>query len=129
MILRALERQARVADLLATEGEPDTLEVRGKRLEAKRIILVYRRPVRGQPRRIVLDPSGDGYIARSPEPLRRRRAPVRAAQVQAPTTRPPCADCPKPQPSAVQTLECPIDPARDDCRAFCTGGSSYEWCR
>jgi len=129
VILRALEHDPKVADLLATEGEPDTLEVRGRRLEPKRVILFYRRASAGKPRRIVLDPSNDGYIARMPEPLRTRRRSARATRTQPRTVKAGCTDCPRPQPTAAQHLECPIDPGRDDCRAFCTAGAPFDWCR
>jgi hypothetical protein len=31
-------------------------------------------------------------------------------------------------PTVQQRLECPIDPDRSDCRAFCAGRAGWEWC-
>jgi hypothetical protein len=117
VIFRTLARQPRLAPVLTAQGEPETVEVQGGRLAPKRIVLTYRA------RRIVLDPTGDGYLAREPEPLRRARRDV---------ARTPIARRPEPAPAAptaTQELECPIDPARADCRALCENPAVvHEWC-
>jgi hypothetical protein len=136
VVFRALKRQPRLAAFLADQGEPDTLEVVGARWAPKRIILTYRRRGAGGPRRIVLEPTSEGYIARAPEPLtvpRSRAAaaakpPAAARSTKARPSR--CPECPAPvEPTVSQKLECPIDPVRDDCRALCVAGGVHEWCR
>jgi hypothetical protein len=122
VIFRTLTRQRGLAAFLAAQGEPDTLEVRGSRLAPKRILLTYRRRGVGTPRRIVLDPTGGGYLARAPEPLRRARRDGSGTRAARRRESPPAA------PTAAQELECPIDPARADCLALCKD-PAHEWCR
>jgi len=72
---------------------------------------------------------------RSPRPLAHdSRHPAgnrpAARTVHAPRRTPRVADAgPPPDPTARQSLECPIDPGRADCRALCAGHATYEWCR
>lgn len=127
-VYKALQGEPSVAALLKREGQPDTLQVFGSRWKPKQIVLTYTRKGAGRPRRIVLDPGKDGFVARAPEPLavpspaaKRARGPAKSKkQVQAP---------PEQAPSAEQQLECPIDASRADCQALCKGGARYEWCR
>jgi hypothetical protein len=135
-IFQALLREPSVEALLKREGQPDTLEVVGGRWNSKQIVLTYTRRGAGRPRRIVLDSANDGLVARAPEPVatptpapRRGRAPAKARKTAAPAAvREPEAGR-APTPTAQQQLECPIDATRADCRALCTPGASYEWCR
>jgi hypothetical protein len=95
--------------------------VQGSRYQTKEIVLVYKRT--GD--RILVERSSDGWVARAPEALpgRPRRTAARApapAGVPAP---------PPTQPTMAQTLECPIDPSREDCLALCKTGAKHEWCR
>lgn len=119
-IVRALRAEPKLAPVLARHGEPDTVEVNGSRYQQKRIVLVYRRAAQ----RIVIEQSDDGWVARAPEAL--PGAPRRAASRPAPRT----ADVEKPAltPTMAQTLECPIDPSRTDCKALCASGAKHEWC-
>jgi hypothetical protein len=102
-------------------GEPDTIEVQGSRYRTKEIVLVYRRS--GD--RILVERSRDGWVARAPEALpgRTRRAATRA---QVPST---ATEVPEARPTMAQSLECPIDPSRADCKALCASGAKHEWCR
>jgi hypothetical protein len=139
-IFRALEDEPPIRKFLAREGEPDTLEVLGARLAPKQILLKYTRPSAGPPRSVLLDPTSEGYVARAPEPLAtvapapratpRTRRPARPRPTASPEagapTEPPAA---RKAPTAVQLLECPIDPDLSECRAFCVPGATYEWCR
>ena len=124
-VFQALVREPSLHALLEREGQPDTLEVVGTRYKPKRIVLTYTRRGAGRPRRLVLDPTKNGFVARAPEPLatptpvQRVRGPARAHK----------APSAAPTPTARQQLECPIDAARSDCRALCRPGASYEWCR
>lgn len=131
-IFAALKDEPDVGPFLAREGEPDTLQIVGGRFDAKQVILMYTRRGAGSPRRVVLYPTADGLIPRAPEPL--------AIETPTPTrTRPARRRSPRPQamatpaampvPSAVQRLECPIDPSRPDCQALCVPGATFEWCR
>ena len=141
-IVRALRDEPAIRDLLERQGEPDTVEVVGDRLDPKRLVLTYHRPDVGRPRRIVLVPTNGGYVARAPELLRSPRAVARrdesrataAATVAAPpdadgARAPAVAEVPAAAPTAVQRLECPIDRDRADCRAFCVAGATWDWCR
>lgn len=129
-VFQALVREPSLEALLGREGEPDTLEVVGSRWKPKRITLTYTRKGAGRPRRIVLDPTNDGFVARVPEPLatptpaaKRARGPAKSRKkVQEPVSAPPT-------PTAQQQLECPIDGSRADCQALCKGGARHEWCR
>jgi len=118
-IVRALRREPKLTPVLERYGDPDTLEVTGGRYESKQIVLVYRRTAQ----RIIVERSADGWVARAPEALtdRPRRA---AARVPVPTAEIP----PPPRPTMAQSLECPIDPSREDCRALCVSGATLEWC-
>jgi len=126
-IFRALQREPTLARLLDEQGEPDSVEVIGDRLDPKRVVLTYRRDDAAPPRRIVLEPTRQGYVAGAPE-VRRTERVVRREEIPAPQqheTAAPCKDC---APTAMQRLECPIDRRRSECRAFCVPGASYEWC-
>lgn len=127
-VFRALLRERSLEALLGREGEPDTLEVVGGRWKPKQITLTYTRKGAGRARRIVLDPTNDGFIARASEPLatptpaaKRGRGPAK--------TRTKATPDPTRTPTAQQQLECPIDGGRADCQALCTGGARHEWCR
>jgi len=140
-VFQALQREQSLAALLKREGQPDTLEVVGSRYEPKQIRLNYTRKAAGRARRIVLDSTNDGFVARAPEPLAtptpakrgRGAKPSRAKQTREKTEEPAAVreeqPTAPPAPSAQQRLECPIDAARADCQALCRGGASYEWCR
>jgi len=53
-----------------------------------------------------------------------------ARKVQATRRAPRVVDAgPPPAPTARQSLECPIDPGRAECRALCAGHATHEWCR
>src|SRR4029077_13139352 len=75
---RAVPPQPELTAFLDEQGEPDTIDVVGARLEPKRLVLTYRRDDAGRPRRIVLEPSRDGYVASAPEFLRSERVARRA---------------------------------------------------
>ena len=108
-VLRALERDPRVGRVVAANGEPETVEVVRVRGRGARVVLTYRRGRDGRARHIVVEPPVAGRgVARGEGP-----EPASAA-----TT-----------PTARQSLECPIDSARAECRALCSGEAGYEWCR
>jgi hypothetical protein len=117
-IVEALRREPKLAAVFSRYGEPDSLEVLGSRYQSKDIVLVYKRS--GD--RILVEHSDDGWVARAPEALpgRTRRVAVPARTV---STAPPAA-----RPTMAQSLECPIDPSRADCRALCAAGTKHEWC-
>lgn len=108
VLLRTLERDPRTRQTVASRGEPDAVEILGR---DGRAALIYRRG--GSPRRIVVG---------GPEPRRTARAPRPAARPAEPTG-PPLAPTPR------QSLECPLDPARGECRALCAANATHEWCR
>ena len=118
-IVAALRREPRLGPVFVRYGEPDTVEVLGSRYEPKDIVLTYKRT--GD--RILVERSGDDWVARAPEAIsgrpRRAAAPSRSAGAAKP---------PPPNPTMAQTLECPIDPSRADCRALCASGTKHEWC-
>jgi len=118
-IVRALRREPSLTALFEGHGEPDVVEVQGGRYQPKAVALVYRRTGR----RIVVEPTGEGWVARAPEAL--PGGPRRSGARQAPT-----AEVPPPgPPTMAQTLECPIDPMRTDCQALCASSETkYEWC-
>lgn len=135
-VFQALQREQSLAALLKREGQPDTLQVVGSRYKPKQIFLDYTRRSAGRPRRIVLDSTNDGFVARAPEPLatptpakRGRGAKPSRKKSQAPAAVREEKPTEPPAPTAQQRLECPIDAARADCQALCRGGASYEWCR
>lgn len=132
-VFQALQREPSLAALLKREGQPDTLEVVGGRYQPKQIRLDYTRKAAGRPRRIVLDSTNDGFVARAPEPLA-TPAPAAKRRGSKPSRKktqdPAAVREEKPAaPTAQQRLECPIDAGRADCRALCRGGAAYEWCR
>ncbi len=86
VIYRTLRDHPSLRRLLEREGEPDTLEVQGGRLSAKTIILRYTRPSAGQPRVLVLVPSGDGFVARGPLPIETPRPAKRRSARRRPST-------------------------------------------
>jgi hypothetical protein len=136
-IFEALLREPSLEALLRREGQPDTLEVVGSRWKPKQIVLTYTRKGAGRPRRIVLDSTNDGFVARAPEPLarptpasKRARGPAKSRRkVQEPAAVRQEAPSGPSVPSAQQRLECPIDATRADCQALCRGGAAHEWCR
>jgi hypothetical protein len=123
-----------VEALLEREGQPDTLEVVGGRFKQKQIVLTYTRKGAGRRRRIVLDSTDKGFVARAPEPLptppkKRGRGSARAPKKEQPAAVRESAPSAAATPTARQQLECPIDAARADCQALCKGGAAHEWCR
>ena len=136
-VFQALQREPSLEALLKREGQPDTLEVVGSRHEPKQITLTYTRRGAGRPRRIVLDSTKDGFVARAPEPLATPARPSKRGRVPAKSRKkaqePAAVREKEPvgttSPTAQQRLECPIDATRADCRALCKGGATHEWCR
>jgi hypothetical protein len=120
-VFQALLRQPALEPLLKREGQPDTLEVVGSRWKPKQITLTYTRKGAGRPRRIVLDSTNEGFVARAPEPLATPTPAAKRGRGPKPSR--------VPKPTAQQQLECPIDAARSDCQALCRGGARHEWCR
>lgn len=116
-IVQALRREPRLTPVFRRYGEPESVEVVGSRYQSKSIVLRYERS--GD--RILVERSDDGWVARAPEALpgRARRA---AAPARTVGTAPPA------HPTMAQSLECPIDPSRADCRALCVAGATHEWC-
>src|SRR4030095_12150996 len=97
-------------------GEPDAIEVLGGRYQPKDIALVYKRTGR----RIVVESTSDGWVARAPEALPGARRSTRQARAQ---------EAPPPgPPTTAQALECPIDPMRPDCQALCAAEAEYQEC-
>ena len=131
-VLRALERDPRVGRVVAANGEPETVEVVRVRGRGARVVLRYRRGRDGRARHIVVEPpvggrgvalggkASGGEIQASSQ--RHGREAVARGEgpepVSAATT-----------PTAWQSLECPIDSGRAECRALCSGEAGYEWCR
>jgi hypothetical protein len=114
-IVRALRREPSLTALFEGHGEPDEIEVLGGRYQPKDVALVYKRTGR----RIVVESTSSGWVARAPETLPGHRRTTR--QVRAP-------QAPRPgPPTTAQTLECPIDPTRADCVSLCAS-AKYEWC-
>jgi hypothetical protein len=133
-IFRALREEPALSDLLAREGEPDTVEVVGGRYSSKRIVLTYTRRSAGPPRRITIDSTRQGLVARAPEPLpteRQRPAAAKTPARRRQPARPKATRTPQgaPTPSERQRLECAIEPARPDCQALCRNGAPHDWCR
>jgi hypothetical protein len=128
-VFAALKEEPELAAFLAREGEPDTLQViGGGRFSASQVVLIYVRRATGNPHRVVLYPTDRGLIPRAPEPIAvLTPTPVPTRRPRAARPRP--AATAAPMPSAVQRLECPIDPSRPDCRALCVPGATWEWCR
>ena len=118
-IVAALRREPKLGYVFTRYGDPDTLEVLGSRYEPKDIVLTYKRS--GD--RILVERSDDGWVARAPEAL-----PGRSRRASAPGRSAGTAKPPPPNPTMAQTLECPIDPSREDCRALCASGTKHEWC-
>ena len=119
-IVRALRGEPSLAALFEGHGEPDAIEVLGGRYQRKDIALVYKRT--GD--RILVERSDDGWVARAPEAL-----PGRPRRVSVPArTAGPAAPAAPAHPTMAQSLECPIDPSRADCRALCASGAKHEWC-
>jgi len=180
VVWRSLEDQENLHAFLASQGQPDTLEIRGGRFAQKTIILYYTRRSAGRPHSIRLDPGPHGFIPRAPEPIMKQGSeasgagarphprseglrgehPTRAPESPARTVEPapgrtvapgapparggepgpaPTAfepHAPQAEPTgrhggatADQRVNCPIDPSRWDCRALCSPGADYEWCR
>jgi hypothetical protein len=114
-ILRSLDHDPAVHRVIAANGEPETLEVVTVRGGKRRIVLTYRSTRTGRARRIQLGPPRMTRVAAAAEHPPRRAAPAEAPASGTPTAR--------------QSLECPIDPQRAECRAFCGRSPAYEWCR
>jgi hypothetical protein len=114
-ILRSLDHDPPVHRLIAANGEPETLEVVTLRGGERRIVLTYRAARGGRGRRIQLRPPSMMRVATAPEHSHAPAAPAAPASSGTPTAR--------------QSLECPIDPQRAACRAFCARSPAYEWCR
>lgn len=115
-IVRALRREPSLAAIFEGHGEPDAIEVLGGRYQPKDVALVYKRTGR----RIVVESTGGGWVARAPEALPGRRRTTRQARA---------TEAPRPgPPTTAQALECPIDPMREDCQALCASEAKYEWC-
>ena len=116
-IVQALRREPKLAPVFNRYGEPDSVEVLGSRYQSKDIVLLYKRS--GD--RILVERSDDGWVARAPETL-----PGRTRRVSTPART--AATAPPANPTMAQSLECPIDPSRADCRALCSSGITHEWC-
>ncbi len=156
LVWRAVKEQEGSRDFLVTQGEPDSLQIRGGKFSQKTVILFYTRHGAGAPHSIQLDPGKNGFVPRAPEPIATpEERPEKKSQLQnahrhqnspAPSSenagKPPAqspgeanaapAPTPKPAqvgPSSKQRVECPIDPTRPDCQALCTAGAPHEWCR
>ena len=115
-IVSALRREPSLAALFEARGDPDEIEVLGGRYQPKDVALVYKR----NGRRIVVESTANGWVARAPEVLPGARRATRQARA-------PGAPRPGP-PTTAQALECPIDPMRADCQALCAAEAQYEWC-
>lgn len=130
-LYRTLAKRPELRDVFDDEGEPDALEVVRGRGDSTRIVASWWRPGAGRPRRIVFESNGGRFVASAPRPLARGR------RMAARRERPDAADAvdtaemeaPAAAPTAAQSLECPIDRQRAECRAYCVGDSTYEWCR
>jgi len=151
-IYKQLRQEDSLMAFLACQGEPDRLEVLENPDGAPRIILEYTRP--GLRRGTVeVAPSQAGYYAARPldpngslkgpgrKPTPPAAKPKPAVKPKAATPSPaeepeteaaepePIPSTPAgPLPSAAERDECPIEPWRDDCRALCTPGATWEWC-
>jgi hypothetical protein len=128
-VFAALMEEPELREFLRREGEPDSLRViGGGNFNASQVELIYVRRATGNPHRVLLYPTDSGLIPRAPEPIAvLTPTPVRTRRPRA--ARPKPAATAAPVPSAVQRLECPIDPSRPDCRALCVPGATWEWCR
>lgn len=145
-IFRYVARQPALAGFLREQGPPSSLEVARRGGEPIRILLAY--PEREGDCRIRLERAagGDGRWSASlpscpsapratPAPERRAPeredapppggGPVRESEGPSETAAPSRACSP---PTAVQRLECPIDPDREDCAALCRCDDGLEWC-
>src|SRR5262249_31387449 len=118
-LVRALRDDPSAQRVLAANGEPDTIEVVSRRGIGDRFVLTYPSGRSTRPRRVVIEPPSRAAPAR-----RRPHAPRTVSA----TTSPRARRAPG-TPTAQQALECPIDPARADCRALCATSATYEWCR
>lgn len=136
-IYRYVAGRPELAGFLRSYGRPDRLEVVRRGDAPLRIWLRYSGREGGC--RIRLERSSEGaerWSAALPDCPRARRAPPSPAprpQVSEPEVSEPEAPEPTPTarcapPSALQRLECPIDPARDDCAALCRCDATLEWC-
>jgi hypothetical protein len=120
-IYHALAADPDAAGAVVDEAEPDTLRVVCRPGGGTRIVLTYRARPGVPARQVVADPGLGGGVcgaARSVQvavPARRRGEDKRVSVDVMPT--------------ALQRLECPIDPTRADCQSFCATGDGYEWCR
>jgi len=124
-LVRALRDDPRVAATLSANGDPETIEIVTRHGHEKRIVLGYARGRDGRARWVVVDLGARRAIVRAPTREARAVSTRRSAAPEA-VRDPPAAGGP---PTAQQSLECPIDPERSDCRALCAGRRTYEWCR
>jgi hypothetical protein len=124
-IVRSLRTDPRAGATLAARGDPETIEIVTRPGREKQVVLAYPAGRDGRPRRVVVDLGGRRDAARRPaRPV--RAASTRRSAAPEPVHAPPAAGG---TPTAQQSLECPIDPERAECRALCGERNSYEWCR
>lgn len=150
IVWQAVKDDPGVRDLLATQDEPDTLEIIGARGVRKTIVLVYTRPkVSGGPHTIQLDPIGSvfrsrgigpapttptpGSPARTPGPRRSRRGTKPPSETaESPGAPKGAAPTPEPKasgkPSPSMRVHCKIEPNDPTCQSYCGKGTQYEWC-
>jgi hypothetical protein len=139
-IFRALSERPELKDPLARQGEPDALEIVGRSMAPKTIILKYARPETGAPRDVTLQQTRNGSFTftvtprPTPTPTAKPARPQRTGRTRPAPTTPEPAATPKPASktcaaTADQAIRCPIDPSRPDCRALCDAGAPCEWCK
>jgi hypothetical protein len=124
-IYRALGKNAAARRVLAGHGVPDSLRVVCGSSGRARVVLSYGRSAGAGSRQLVAEPAGGARrVCRPPRAVAARRAdtPKTLTRRDAPSALPPA-------PTARQSLECPIDPARADCRLLCNAHGAHEWCR
>ena len=126
-IFRALSTDPDTRTIVAANGEPDTLRVVCRREGGTRVILTYARGAGGKPRQVVAEPAGGVRGVCAPSRPGQSRIATRRSAAGGAVARGDQAT--RPLPTARQSLECPIDPARADCRTLCAASSTYEWCR
>ena len=122
-IYNTLKEEDDLKTFLAGHPEPDTIEVLGGRYTPKRFALVFKRAGLAKCSKVVIDPTRGGWVPRPLESClvtRPTRTPHRPSDQPTPT--------PRRTPSPEDMVDCPIAPTRPDCRAFCVGGATYEWC-
>ena len=123
-IYNTLKEEDDLKTFLARHPEPDTIEVLGGRFTPKRFDLVFKRARLAKCYKVVIDTTREGRVPRPLESCsvaRPARTPHRPPRAQPTPT-------PRRTPSPDDMVNCPIAPTRPDCRAFCVGGATYEWC-